>query len=108
MCCTTMFGIGLAYCNGGVCLRAFSTLKPVGPHSSGAGEARVVIKAVGVMLRCRRIHNMWSYSMVCRGRCTGVIAPYIPCIPPREFMRVGVHNKDISPGRPGVVFSLVQ
>ena len=54
---TSMFSIGLPYCNGGVCLRGCSSLKPVGHHGLGAGGARVVITAVSVVLRGRRIHN---------------------------------------------------
>jgi hypothetical protein len=36
---TSMLSIGLPYCNGGVCLRACSSLRPVGHHGSGARGA---------------------------------------------------------------------
>ena len=57
LCYTSMFSIVLPYCIGGVCLWACSSLKPVDHHGSGAGGTRVVITAVGVVPRCRRIHN---------------------------------------------------
>jgi hypothetical protein len=107
MCYTGMFSIGLVYCNGGVCLRACSSSMPMGHHGSGSGGAIVVvITVVGMVLMCRRIRNRGHIPRYVGVGVRVVTAPYIPRIPPHEFMVVRIH-KYISHGRTGVVLPSV-
>jgi hypothetical protein len=82
MCYTSLFSIGFLYCNGGVCSRACSNLKPVGHHGSDSGGDRVEIMVASVVLDAIRSTSGGRIPRYVGVRVWVVIAPYIPCIPP--------------------------
>jgi hypothetical protein len=58
-------------------------------HGSGAGGARVVIMAASVVLRAVGSTSGGRIPQSVGVGVQVVIAPYILCIPPCEFMGVG-------------------